>query len=122
MKLLPPNWKMLLLIAGLSVAFFLAFTSNNSRLKAKIADLEGQNKILKENNDSLAKDRVAILDSIDRYEIEVEHLMELENMILKDRDELENKIKNIKPKYEKANNHAANYTTDSISRYFSDLK
>jgi hypothetical protein len=122
MKFLPPNWKMLLLIAGLSVAFFLAFTSNNSRLKAKIADLEGQNKILKENNDSLAKDRVAILDSIDRYEIEVEHLMELEEMILKDRDELENKIKNIKPKYEKANNHAVNYTTDSISRYFSDLK
>ena len=122
MKYLPPNWRVLLLIAGLTVAFFAAFTSNNSRLNAKIAELEGQNKILKENNDSLAKDRVAILDSIDRYEIEIEHLMELEDMILKDRDELENKIKNIKPKYEKANNHAANYTTDSISRYFSDLK
>ncbi len=110
------------MVAGLSVAFIAAFTSNNSRLNAKIAELEGQNKILKENNDSLAKDRVAILDSINRYEIEVEHLMELENIILKDRDELENKIKNIKPKYEKANNHAANYTTDSISRYFSELK
>jgi hypothetical protein len=122
MKFLPPNWRVLLLVAGLSVAFIAAFTSNNSRLNAKIAELEGQNKILKENNDSLAKDRVAILDSINRYEIEVEHLMELENIILKDRDELENKIKNIKPKYEKANNHAANYTTDSISRYFSELK
>ena len=122
MKYLPPNWRVLLLVAGLSVAFIAAFTSNNSRLNAKIAELEGQNKILKENNDSLAKDRVAILDSINRYEIEVEHLMDLENIILKDRDELENKIKNIKPKYEKANNHAANYTTDSISRYFSDLK
>lgn len=110
------------MVAGLSVAFIAAFTSNNSRLNAKIAELEGQNKILKENNDSLAKDRVAILDSINRYEIEVEHLMDLENIILKDRDELENKIKNIKPKYEKANNHAANYTTDSISRYFSELK
>ena len=122
MKYLPPNWRVLLLVAGLSVAFIAAFTSNNSRLNAKIAELEGQNKILKENNDSLAKDRVAILDSINRYEIEVEHLMDLENIILKDRDELENKIKNIKPKYEKANNHAVNYTTDSISRYFSDLK
>jgi hypothetical protein len=122
MKYLPPNWRVLLLVAGLSVAFIAAFTSNNSRLNAKIAELEGQNKILKENNDSLAKDRVAILDSINRYEIEVEHLMDLENIILKDRDELENKIKNIKPKYEKANNHAANYTTDSISRYFSELK
>ena len=122
MKYLPPNWRVLLLIAGLCVAFFAAFTSNNSRLNAKIAELEGQNKILKENNDSLAKDRVAIHDSIDRYEIEIEQLMEVEAMILRDRDELENKIKNIKPKYEKANNHAANYTTDSISRYFSDLK
>jgi chromosome segregation ATPase len=122
MKYLPPNWKMLLLIAGLSVGFIATFTSNNSRLNAKIADLEGQNKILKESNDSLAKDRVAILDSIDRYEIEIEQLLELETMILNQKDELENKIKNIKPKYEKANNHAVNYTTDSISRYFSELK
>lgn len=122
MKYLPPNWKMLLLIAGLSVGFVSAFTSNNSRLNAKIADLEGQNKILKESNDSLAKDRIAILDSIDRYEIEIEQLLELETMILNQKDELENKIKNIKPKYEKANNHAVNYTTDSISRYFSDIK
>jgi hypothetical protein len=44
MKLLPPNWKMLLLIAGLSVAFIASFTVESSRLKAKIADLEGQNK------------------------------------------------------------------------------
>lgn len=122
MKYLPPNWKMLLLIAGLSVGFVAAITSNNSRLNAKIANLEGQNKILKESNDSLAKDRIAILDRIERYEIEIEHLMEVENMILKEKDELENKIKKIKPKYEKANNHAANYTTDSISRYFSDIK
>jgi hypothetical protein len=122
MKYLPPNWKILLLIAGLSVGFVAAFTSNNSRLNVKIANLEGQNKILKERNDSLAKDRIAILDSIDRYEIEIEQLIELESIILKQKDELENKIKNIKPKYEKANNHAANYTTDSISRYFSDIK
>ena len=122
MKYLPPNRKMLLLIAGLSVGFVAAFTSNNSRLKYKIAELEGQNTILKESNDSLSKERVAIVDRIERYEIEIEHLMEVENMIMKQKDELENKIKNIKPKYEKANNHAANYTTDSISRYFSDIK
>ena len=122
MKYLPPNWKMLLLITGLSVGFVAAFTSNNSRLKYKIAELEGQNTILKESNDSLSKERVVIVDRIERYEIEIEHLMEVENMIMKQKDELENKIKNIKPKYEKANNHAANYTTDSISRYFSDIK
>ena len=122
MKYLPPNWKMLLLIAGLSVGFVAAITSNNSRLKYKIAELEGQNTILKESNDSLSKERVVIVDRIERYEIEIEHLMEVENMIMKQKDELENKIKNIKPKYEKANNHAANYTTDSISRYFSDIK
>ena len=122
MKYLPPNWTMLLLITGLSVGFVAAFTSNNSRLKYKIAELEGQNTILKESNDSLSKERVVIVDRIERYEIEIEHLMEVENMIMKQKDELENKIKNIKPKYEKANNHAANYTTDSISRYFSDIK
>jgi len=122
MKYLPPNWRMLLLIVGMSIAFVFAFTNNNSRLKAKIAELEGQNTILKESNDSLSTERVAIVDRIERYEIEIEHLMEVENMILKQKDELENKIKNIKPKYEKANNHAANYTTDSISRYFSDIK
>jgi chromosome segregation ATPase len=122
MKYLPPNWRMLLLIVGMSTAFIFAFTSNNSRLNAKIAELEGQNTILKESNDSLSKERVAIIDSIERYEIEIEHLLEIENAVLQQRDELENKIKNIKPKYEKANNHAANYTTDSISRYFSDLK
>lgn len=122
MKYLPPNWRMLLLIVGMSTAFIFAFTSNNSRLNAKIAELEGQNTILKESNDSLSKERVAIIDSIERYEIEIEHLLEIENAVLQQRDELENKIKNIKPKYEKANNHAANYTTDSISRYFSDIK
>ena len=122
MKYLPPNWRMLLLIAGMSTAFLLTFTSNNTRLKAKIAEIEGQNKILTEKNDSLITDRLAIMERIERYEIDIEQLMEVENMILKERDELENKIKNIKPKYEKANNHAVNYTTDSISRYFSDLK
>lgn len=122
MKYLPPNWRMLLLIAGMSTAFLLTFTSNNTRLKAKIAEIEGQNKILTEKNDSLITDRLAIMERIERYEIDIEQLMEVENVILKERDELENKIKNIKPKYEKANNHAVNYTTDSISRYFSDLK
>lgn len=122
MKYLPPNWRILVLIGGMSIAFFLAFNSNNARLNAKISELQGQNTILKEHNDSLSKQRVAMIDSIERYEIEIEQLMEIENLILKEKDELENKIKKIKPKYEKANNHAANYTTDSISRYFSDLK
>ncbi len=100
---------MLLLIVGMSIAFIFAFTSNNSRLNAKIAELEGQNTILKESNDSLSKERVAIIDSIERYEIEIEHLLEIENAVLQQRDELENKIKNIKPKYEKAITNIINH-------------
>lgn len=122
MKYLPHNWKSLLLIALLSIGFLLAFTSNNNRLKDKIANLEGQNKVFKENNDSLIKDRESILETIEINEIEIGHLLVIEKSILKEKDELENKIKIVKPKYEKANVHAANFTTDSISRYFSDLK
>jgi archaellum component FlaC len=33
---------------------------------------------------------------------------------------LENKINNLKSNYEKANNHADNFSSDQISRYFTD--
>jgi predicted nuclease with TOPRIM domain len=98
------------------------FASQNTKLQQKISVLEAKNQALEDSNKVLKSQREALLDSIHLVELQISSLEELEHDLSVKNDQLESKIKNLKSKYESANNHSVNYTTDSIKRYFSDFK
>ena len=105
----------------LAVVTTLFLASQNSKLQAKISVLNGKNQALEEQNNVLKTDRQVLLDSIRNFELQIGGLMQLEHDLYIKNGELEKKIKNLKSKYETANNHTANYNADSIRRYFSEF-
>ena len=122
MKYILSNWKSILPVVGLSIVFALFFTSNNTRLKGKISELQGANKVLKQLNDSLAKQRAELQAQITTYDSQIAALTQKDDSLSKQVSSLKDKLLKTNKKYEKANNHAANYTTDSIRRYFADFE
>jgi molecular chaperone GrpE (heat shock protein) len=61
-------------------------------------------------------------NNIKNTNIKIEEFQNKENELKEKYKEIQFKIKNITPKYEKAANYAHNYTADSIILYFSNLK
>jgi len=108
-----------ILLVGVVTTLFLA--SQNTNLQAKISVLNGKNQALEEQNNLLNTEREALLDSLHTMELQIGGLMELENDLHIKNEQLEKKIKNLKSKYETANNHASSYNADSIRRYFSEF-
>ncbi|MBM3417460.1 MAG: hypothetical protein FJY17_00890 [Bacteroidetes bacterium] len=105
----------------LAIVFSLFIVGKNTKLHSKISVLEGQKQQLEERIKELAEERLEVLDSIATTQIQIENLLS-EDIKLKQKNErLEAQVKNIKLKYEKANNHTINYNTDSIRRYFTDF-
>ncbi len=111
-----------LALIGLIVTLGVLFASQNTRLQQKISVLEAKNQALEDSNKVLKSEREALLDSIHQVELQISALEELEHDLNLKNDQLEVKLKKLKSKYESANNHSANYTTDSIRGYFSDFK
>ena len=122
MKYILSNWKSILPVVVVSIVFALFFTSNNTRLKGKISELQGANKILKQLNDSLSKQRGELQAKLATYDGQIAILTKKDDSLSKQVSTLKDKLTKTNKKYEKANNHAVNYTTDSIRRYFSDFE
>jgi cell division protein FtsB len=83
-------------------------------------------KLLKEN-EQLINDNRRLDSSIYENQLliikksnEIAGLTDKDLGLQKDVKKLENKIKNLKTDYEKANNHADNFSSDQLSRYFTD--
>ena len=83
-------------------------------------------KLLKEN-EQLINDNRRLDSSIYENQLliikksnEIAGLTDKDLGLQKDVKKLENKIKNLKTDYEKANNHADNFSSDQLSRYFAD--
>jgi peptidoglycan hydrolase CwlO-like protein len=110
------------LMGVLIFALVLFLANNNTRLQSQISVLEGKNQMLEELNKGLEKQNEQIEDSIAKIENSLNDLKEKEQRLAKENVELENNIKKLNKKYEKASNHAANYNADSIKRYFTELK
>lgn len=106
----------------LAIGFSLFLFSNNTRLKSRIAKLQGEITVLKSQNDSLAKQRVAYYQSLATYEEAINNLETIKDALVDEKHKLEKRIKDLNSKYEKAKTHAANYTTDSIRSYFSNFE
>jgi predicted nuclease with TOPRIM domain len=104
-----------------SLFFIFFYSPNNKEAKRQIKELTILNKRLQKANDS-------ILVKIEYYNLDLDRSNEIiqslykEDAILKDKVLLLNsELKTLKSKYEKANNHSNNFSSNDIKRYFSNL-
>lgn len=114
---LPKMLAFFLILFLIGLYFFYNFrVSSNSKIE----------KLLKENEELMIENMR--LDSniyenqllIVRKSNEIAGLTDKDLGLQKNVKTLENKIKNLKSDYEKANNHADNFGSEQLSRYFAD--
>jgi len=107
------------LIILLLVGFYFFYNLQVSS-SSKIATLLEKNEQLMNDNkrldSSIYENQLLILQKSN----EIAGLTDRDLGLQKDVKKLENKIKNLKSDYEKANNHADNFSSDQLSRYFTD--
>jgi len=107
----------LIILIVIVVYFFYNFQVSSS---AKIQALLKENEQLMDDNrrldSSIYENQLAII----RKSNEIAGLTDKDLELQKDVKTLQNKIKNLKSDYEKANNHADNFSSNQLSRYFAD--
>ena len=105
-------------IAGGLLIMFLTKSPSNidiKELKLKNDSLLLANRKLAQSNDSLK-------NNIDKSTLVIETLNKKDGTYKEKVGQLNNKIQSLKGKYEEANNHANNFGSLDIQRYFSELK
>jgi ATP-dependent 26S proteasome regulatory subunit len=102
---------------GLLIMFLTKSPSNIDikELKLKNDSLLLANRKLAQSNDSLK-------NNIDKSALVIETLNQKDGTYKEKVGQLNNKIQSLKGKYEEANNHANNFGSLDIQRYFSELK
>lgn len=118
MKMFQPRQSLIPIIAGLFIAciLFIAFYF--------YPEDKSQNALidyLKQENQQLQKQIQSFQDSIKSVNTRIDGVVESERKLSEEQSEIKTNIKNLKPKYEKAASRSANFTADSIRRYFADL-
>jgi predicted RND superfamily exporter protein len=107
------------LIILLLVGFYFFYNLQVSS-SSKIATLLEKNQQLMNDNkrldSSIYENQLLIVQKSN----EIAGLTDRDLGLQKDVKTLENKINNLKSNYEKANNHADNFSSDQLSRYFTD--
>lgn len=111
--------KILALIVILLLGIFY-FIYNLKERDKKILDLISKNRELLQDNDRL--DSLIYLNNVEivKKSNEIKGLKDKEVDLQSNVKTIENKIKNLKSNYEKANNHANNFGSEQLSRYFAD--
>jgi archaellum component FlaC len=105
-------------IAGCLLIMFLNKSSSNvdiKQLKLKNDSLLFANQKLEKSNDSLK-------NNIEKSTLVIETLNKKDGTYKEKVGQLNIKIQTLKGKYEEANNHANNFGSLDIQRYFSELK
>lgn len=103
--------------AGLILMLAISNSSQNVDVKKfkQITDsLQAANQKLTKSNDSLR-------NNIEKSSIVIESLNKKDESLKEKVGQLNNKIQSLKVKYEEANNHANNFGSMDIQRYFSEL-
>ena len=102
------------------ISLFYLFKPSNQEINAKIKALKEENKMLKKANDSI----FLSIKGLEKIKEDADHkivLLEKEEEKQKEKiQEVNNKLTQLKHKYEKANNHSNNFSSDDVQRYFSD--
>lgn len=73
-------------------------------------------------NQKLAKSNDSLKNNIEKSSLVIESLNKKDESLKQKVGQLNNKIQSLKVKYEEANNHADNFGSLDIQRYFSELK
>jgi predicted nuclease with TOPRIM domain len=98
------------------------FDTGTKDLKNKIKEIEKINDSLLRKNDFYKAERDSISLQLIERQKQIETIECMERELISKVSAIDKKINDIKPKYEKAKDFVRNYNSDSISRYFSDLK
>lgn len=115
------NWftGVIILILWLSIEGLFSY---NSELRKSTRELKAEIKKLEKEKRDLEFDKYNLIDSLFWNSLIIEKLKEKQNKITTENIDLKIQIKLLKDKYEKANNTANNFTTDSVRQYFSNFK
>jgi chromosome segregation ATPase len=98
------------------------FNTGTSELKNKIKEIERINDSLSLKNNLYETQRDSITLELIQRQKRIEAIECVEKELISKVSAIDKKINDIKPKYEKANDIVRNYNSDSISRYFANLK
>jgi peptidoglycan hydrolase CwlO-like protein len=104
-------------VGGLLV-LFLSKSSFNTDIKT----LQHKNDSLLLANQKIKKSNDSITINLAKSDLVIESLNKKDDLLKEKVAQLNNKIQSLKGKYEEANNHANNFNTLDIQRYFSELK
>jgi hypothetical protein len=123
MNKLKQNWLTYILVIIIVVIGYVAlFNTGTKDLKNKIKEIEKINDSLLRKNDFYKAERDSISLKLIERQKQIETIECMEKELITKVSAINKKINDIKPKYEKAKDIVRNYNSDSISRYFSDLK
>jgi len=123
MNKLKQNWLTYVLVIIIVVIGYVAlFNTGTKDLKNKIKEIEKINDSLLRKNDFYKAERDSISLKLIERQKQIETIECMEKELITKVSDIDKKITDIKPKYEKAKEIVRNYNSDSISRYFSDLK
>jgi chromosome segregation ATPase len=123
MKKLKENWlTYILIIVVVIIGYVGLFSTGSSELRNRIKQIEKINDSLSNKNDFYESQRDSIAVELIKRQKQIETIECLEKELIGKVSAIDKKINDIKPKYEKANDIVRNYNSDSISRYFSELK
>ena len=95
---------------------------SKSSFNSDIKQLRQKNDSLLIVNQKLAKSNDSISKSLAKSDFVIESLNKKDYLLKEKVSQLNIKIQSLKGKYEEANNHANNFGTLDIQRYFSELK
>ena len=123
MNKLKQNWLIYVLVIIIVVIGYVGlFVTGSKDLKNKIKQIEKINDSLLRKNDFYKAERDSISLQLIERQKQIETIECMERELISKVSAIDKKINDIKPKYEKAKDIVRNYNSDSISRYFSDLK
>lgn len=109
---------LLLLLSLLAAA---ALFYRGDLLKQKIAEMQGQNKALKKQNEQLQLQINRLNLTIDSTNKKLVVLYDQDNQLKNEYESNKKSISNLSSQYEKTNTFSRNYNADSIRIYFTDL-
>ena len=105
-------------IAGCLLIMFLTKSSSNTDIK----DLKLKNDSLLFANQKLSQSNDSLKNNIEKSSFVIDDLNKKDGSLKEKVGQLNNKIQNLKVKYEEANNHANDFGSLDIQRYFAELK
>ena len=111
------------IILGLMIVlclFIYKFGNLLGENKAQIQQLDKENSILKRKNDSIFISIESLSQNKQIDSLKIDSLTTVQDQMNRRYVSLNNKYQNLKGEYEKAKNHAANFNSADIRRYFAD--